>query len=62
LILGSKINALLEGRFNASFEDIHAVASNALRHRLLLNFEGLAEGVRPDDVIADVLKAMPVRA
>ena len=41
LILGGKINALLEGRFNVAFEDIEAVAPPALRHRILLNFEGL---------------------
>jgi MoxR-like ATPase len=58
LILGGKINALLEGRFNVSFEDIAAVAPTALRHRLLLNFEGLAEGIATDDIIADLLKAV----
>ena len=59
LILGGKINALLEGRFNVSFEDIQAVAPSALRHRLLLNFEGLAEGVSTDDIIQDLLKSVP---
>lgn len=59
LILGAKINALLEGRFNVSFDDVQAVAPSALRHRILLNFEGLAEGLRTDDLIADVLKAVP---
>ncbi|MEW5985912.1 MAG: MoxR family ATPase [Chloroflexota bacterium] len=55
LVLGAKITALLAGRYNVSFEDVTAVAPAALRHRLLLNFEGQAEGVRPDDVIADLL-------
>jgi len=59
LILGGKINALLEGRFNVAFEDIEAVAASALRHRILLNFEGLAEGVHPDIVVSDVLKSLP---
>jgi MoxR-like ATPase len=59
LVLGAKINALLEGRFNVSFDDVAAVAAPALRHRLLLNFEGLAEGISPDHVIADALKAVP---
>lgn len=54
LIIGAKVNALLEGRFNVSFEDIQAVAPGALRHRLLLNFEGLAEGINPDDIIRDL--------
>jgi MoxR-like ATPase len=59
LIIGAKINALLEGRFNVSFEDVAAVAPAALRHRLLLNFEALAEGVEPDSIIADLLDAVP---
>ncbi len=58
LIVGGKINALLEGRFNVSFEDIAAVAPATLRHRLLLNFEGLAEGISTDDIITDLLKAI----
>jgi MoxR-like ATPase len=58
LILGGKINALLEGRFNVSFEDIQAVAPSALRHRLLLNFEGLAEGISTDVIIADLINAV----
>jgi MoxR-like ATPase len=57
LIIGAKVNALLEGRFNVSFEDIQAVAPAALRHRLLLNFEGLAEGIDTDEIIKDVLNA-----
>jgi MoxR-like ATPase len=59
LIIGAKINALLEGRFNVSFEDVQAVAPSALRHRVLLNFEGLAEGITTDDLIADLVKAVP---
>jgi MoxR-like ATPase len=59
LILGAKINALLDGRYNVAFDDIRAVALPALRHRLLLNFEGQAEGVRPDDVIADLITKVP---
>jgi MoxR-like ATPase len=55
LILGGKVTALLAGRYNVAFEDLRAVAPAALRHRILLNFEGQAEGVRPDDVVAAVL-------
>lgn len=58
LIIGAKINALLEGRFNVSFDDVAAVAAPALRHRLLLNFEGLAEGISTDDIIAELLKSV----
>ena len=56
LILGGKVTALLAGRYNVAFEDLRAVAPAALRHRILLNFEGQAEGVSSDDVVATVLK------
>jgi MoxR-like ATPase len=59
LVLGGKISALLDGRLNVSFEDVAKVAPAALRHRLLLNFEGQAEGIRTDDVVADLLAAVP---
>ncbi len=55
LVLGAKITALLDGRLNVSFDDIAAVAPAALRHRLLLNFEGQAQGIKTDDVVADLL-------
>jgi MoxR-like ATPase len=60
LILGAKVNALFAGRYNVAFEDVHAVAQGALRHRLLLNFEGLAEGIRPEAIIAELLEAIRV--
>jgi MoxR-like ATPase len=56
LILGGKVTALLAGRYNVAFEDLRAVAVAALRHRLLLNFEGQAEGISADDVVAEVVK------
>jgi MoxR-like ATPase len=59
LIVGGKINALLEGRANVAFEDVEVVAPLALRHRLLLNFDGLAEGIDPDEIIADLLHSVP---
>ncbi|MDX2160862.1 MAG: AAA family ATPase [bacterium] len=59
LILGAKIHSMLEGRPNVAFEDIQAVAPAALRHRILMNFEGMAEGIAPDAVIADVIRALP---
>jgi MoxR-like ATPase len=62
LIIGGKINALLEGRFNVSFEDIQAVAPGALRHRLLLNFEGLAEGISTNDIIKELVEMVPKTA
>jgi MoxR-like ATPase len=58
MILGAKIAALLDGRYNVSFEDLQAMALPALRHRLILNFEGEAEGVTTDDVIAEVIRTI----
>jgi len=57
VILASKIRALLEGRYAVSIDDIRHVATPALRHRMIMNFEGEAEGVRPDAIIAEILKA-----
>ena len=57
IILASKIRALLEGRYAVSIDDIRHVALPALRHRLILNFEGEAEGVEADTIIAEILKA-----
>ena len=62
LILASKIRALLDGRFAVSTDDIRHVAKPALRHRILLNFEGEAEGVDPDSVIDDILNTLPETA
>src|SRR5258707_1205629 len=59
LIIGAKIYALLDGRYNVSFDDMKAVAPAALRHRLLLNFEGQAEGITTDQVITDLLAKLP---
>ena len=59
MILGAKIAALLDGRYNVSFEDLQAMAYPALRHRLILNFEGEAEGITADEVIDEVIKATP---
>jgi MoxR-like ATPase len=56
LIMTGKIRALLEGRFNVSLEDLQAVAYPALRHRIILNFDGLAEGITPEDLIETVVE------
>jgi MoxR-like ATPase len=55
LVLGGKVHALIDGRFNVSFEDIRAVLRAALRHRLILSFEGEAEGIDPDHILEDLL-------
>jgi MoxR-like ATPase len=58
IILAAKIRAILDHRFHVSREDIQAVAPMALRHRLILNFEGQAEDISPDDIIANALEAV----
>jgi MoxR-like ATPase len=58
-ILGGKIRALLEGRYAVSIDDIRRVAIPALRHRILLSFEGEAEGIDPDQIVADLLERTP---
>ncbi|MBN1564527.1 MAG: MoxR family ATPase [Anaerolineae bacterium] len=60
MVLGAKVNALLERRYNVAFEDVQAVAFAALRHRILLNFEGMAEGIAPDEIIDDLLRRVPL--
>jgi len=61
LITTSKVRALLDGRFNVSIEDLRAVAYPVLRHRLVLNFDGLADNIAPegliDTIIAEVEEA-----
>ncbi|MGE3165982.1 MAG: AAA family ATPase [Planctomycetota bacterium] len=59
LILGGKIRAALDRRINVAFADIRATIGPALRHRMLLNFEGEAEGQRPDVLLEDVVAAVP---
>ena len=59
LTLAGRINALLEGRYNLSFDDVRAVAHNALRHRITLNFEAETQGITPDQVVAALLERVP---
>lgn len=56
IILGAKVKALLEGRYNIAFEDIQHIAYHALRHRMILNFEGEAEGIDTDEIIKTILE------
>jgi MoxR-like ATPase len=58
LILGGKVRALSEGRYNVSLDDVKALAAPALRHRVILNFEGEAEGVDVDQLIAQIIEAV----
>ncbi len=59
LALASKVRALLEGRYNVSFEDVRRVYLPALRHRVILNFEAQAEGIDTDHVLLDLLEKLP---
>lgn len=59
LILGAKVKALIEGRYNVSFSDIRYVAKPSLRHRIILNFEGEAEGLDTDTIIDHILEEVP---
>jgi MoxR-like ATPase len=59
LLLGAKVRALTEGRFNVSFDDVAEVALPALRHRLIVNFEAEAEGVTTDLVLKKILAGVP---
>jgi MoxR-like ATPase len=55
MLLAAKIGALFDGRFAASIDDVRAAAQPALRHRILLGFEGEAEGIAPDTIISQIL-------
>jgi MoxR-like ATPase len=59
LVLAAKAQALFAGRINVSFDDLVAAATPALRHRVLLNFEGEAEGVDVESVITEVIRDTP---
>ena len=60
LLLRGKVRALVQGRFNVSFDDLQTIAHAALRHRLILNFE--AEGITTDHVVEQILRDVPVTA
>ncbi len=62
LALASKVGALLEGRYNVSFEDVRRVYLPALRHRVILNFEAQAEEVDTDRVLLEILEKLPEKA
>ena len=56
IIMTAKVRALLEGRYNVSQEDLREVAFPALRHRIIPNFDGLTEGITPEEVIEEIIK------
>ncbi len=62
LALAAKVRALLDGRFNVSFEDVRRNFLPALRHRVILNFEAQAEGLNSDRVLLEILEKLPEKA
>ena len=60
MILMAKALALFDGRLNVSFDDLKAAAPPTLRHRILLNFEGEAEGIAAEDLIAEIIRDTPM--
>ena len=59
LVLAGKVRALLDGRPSVAVDDVRAVAPAALRHRLVVGYEAVADGVTADDLVADLLDAVP---
>ncbi len=59
IVLAAKVLAIRDGRANVALDDIKAVAAAALRHRLILTFEGQADGVDPDEIVDQVLGFVP---
>jgi MoxR-like ATPase len=59
LIIGSKVRALLSGRTEVAYEDVRHVVLPALRHRVILNFEGEAERVDPDNILKAIVGWVP---
>ena len=57
LVLAGKVRAMLDERYHVSFDDIEVSVMPALRHRILLNFEGQAEGITTDEVLDKVLES-----
>ena len=59
LALTAKVRALLDGRYNVSFEDIRRVFLPSMRHRIIVNFEAQAEGIESDQVLLELLEQVP---
>ena len=62
LVLGGRARALMEGRYHVNFDDIRALAHPVLRHRILINFHATSEGVTTDQIIDQLIEAVPVPA
>ena len=62
LVLAAKVYALLDDRFHVSTEDIQRVVHPALRHRLILNFEGEAENISVDQILSEIVEKVPLES
>lgn len=60
MFTAAKVRAIMEGRFNVSFDDVKFVAYPALRHRIFLNFEGITEGITVEEVISKILESIRI--
>ncbi|MHC4402114.1 MAG: AAA family ATPase [Planctomycetota bacterium] len=58
MVLAAKIRAVVDGRYHASIDDLREACHAALRHRIILNYEGQAENVEPDAILDDVLQSV----
>jgi MoxR-like ATPase len=61
MIVAAKILALIDGRYNVAAEDLQLAMLPALRHRLILNFEGQAEGIPPDEILTQIIQTVDIR-
>ena len=60
IIAGAKVRAVMEGRLNVSFEDIKELAYPVLRHRIILNFDAITEGLNEETIISKILEDLKV--
>jgi MoxR-like ATPase len=56
LIIGAKCHAVLSGKYSPDIEDIRAVATAVLRHRIVRNYKAEAEGIREEEIVGRLLK------
>ncbi len=61
LVLGAKVNALMNGRLHVAMDDILKIVKPVLRHRIILNFEGEAEGIKPDAIIDELTEKITAK-
>ena len=59
LILGGKARAIMQGRYHVNFDDVRALSHPVLRHRILLNFHAESEGITSDQIVDQLLEAVP---